>query len=79
MNEGFLIYKKLNENSKNEENNIYTSDDDLMRIKFCMANELFEVKAEKEESMSDIKNKFLEIFLREKLMEKKKKDILIII
>ena len=72
-NEGFLIYKKLNENSKNEENNIYTSDDGLMKLKFCMANELFEVKANKEESICDIKNKFLEIFFERKTYGEKEK------
>ena len=72
-NEGFLRYKQLNENSQNEENNIYKLDDGLIRIKICMANELYEIKADKEDSMGDIKNKFLDIFFEEKTYGEKEK------
>ena len=72
-NEGFLRYKQLNENSQNEENNIYKLDDGLIRIKICMANEIYEIKADKEDSMSDVKNKFLDIFFEEKTYGKKEK------
>ena len=72
-NEGFLRYKQLNENSQNEENNIYKLDDGLIRIKICMANEIYEIKADKEDSMSDVKNKFLDIFFEEKTYGEKEK------
>ena len=62
FNEGYLRYKQLKENSQNEEN----IDGDLIRLKFCMTNELFEMKVNKDDYMRDIKNKFLDILFEEK-------------
>ena len=62
FNEGYLRYKQLNENSQNEEN----TEDDFIRLKFCMANEIFEMKVDKDDFMRDIKNKFLDILFEKK-------------
>ena len=67
--EGYLRYRQLTENTQNEENVI----DELINLKFCMANELFELKVDNEDLMSDVKNKFLDIFFEEKDYGEKEK------
>ena len=64
-NEGYMRYKQLIGNKK-EEKNIKKINDGLLRLKFCMANEIFEMMVEKEELMVDIKNQFLEMFFEKK-------------
>ena len=70
FDEGYLRYRQLTENSQNEENVII---DELINLKFCMANELFEIKVDKEDLMIDVKNKFLDVFFEEKDYGEKEK------
>ena len=67
---GYLRYRQLTENSQNEENAII---DELINLKFCMANELFDIKVDKEDLMMDVKNKFLDVFFEEKDYGEKEK------
>ena len=67
--EGYLRYRQLTENTQNEENIV----DELINLKFCMANELFELKVDNEVLMGDVKNKFLDIFFEEKDYGEKEK------
>ena len=69
FDEGYLRYRQLTENTQNEENIV----DELINLKFCMANELFELKVDNEDLMSDVKNKFLDIFFEEKDYGEKEK------
>ena len=62
-NEGYLRYKQLTENVQNEKNNI---NDKSLKLKFCMANEIYEILVDKEELMEDVKNKFFELFFEKK-------------
>ena len=70
FDEGYLRYRQLTENSQNEENVII---DELINLKFCMANELFDIKVDKEDLMMDVKNKFLDVFFEEKDSGEKEK------
>ena len=70
--EGYLRYKQLKEN-ENKENKIENNDDNIFILIFCMANELIYLNANKEDLMSEIKNKFLDIFLKEKNYEDNEK------
>jgi hypothetical protein len=62
-NEGYLRYKQLTENVQNEKNNI---NDKSLKLKFCMANEIYEIFVDQEELMEDVKNKFFELFFEKK-------------
>ena len=65
-NEGHKRYKQLIGNKENEENLLSNLSNNLLKLNFCMANELFEIIVNKEELMGDIKNKFLELFFEKK-------------
>ena len=65
-NEGCKRYKQLIGNKQNEENILSNLNNNLLKLNFCMANELFEIIVNKEELMGDIKNKFLELFFEKK-------------
>ena len=65
-NEGYLRYKQLSENLKKTNNNISNIDKNLLKLIFCMANEIYEMLVDKEELFSDIKIKFFELFFKKK-------------
>ena len=60
------IYKKIN-----DEKNINSND--LWKLNFCLANDLVELKVNKTELMSNIKNKFLNEFFKKKLYAENEK------
>ena len=64
---------------KNKEENI--NKNDIINIQFYMANDLIEIKANKNELMINIKNIFLNEFLKKKnyIMNKKKNILMIIL
>ena len=71
-NEGYLRYKQLKNNKKiNDEKNINSND--LWKLNFCLANDLVELKVNKTELMSNIKNKFLNEFFKKKLYAENEK------
>ena len=59
-NEGYMKYKKLILGKKTKEE--YINKNDIINIQFCMANDLIEIKANKNELMINIKNIFLNEF-----------------
>ena len=61
------IYKKTKEENINK--------NDIINIQFCMANDLIEIKANKNELMINIKNIFLNEFLKKNCIMNKKKNI----
>ena len=65
-NEGYKRYKQLIGNKENEENLLSNLNNNLLKLNFCMANELFEIIVNKEELMEDIKNKFFQLFFEKK-------------
>ena len=52
---------------------------DIINIQFCIANDLIEIKADKNDLMINIKNIFLNEFLKKNYIMNKKKNILMII
>ena len=64
-NEGYLRYKQLIKANKiyERKNKI---DNNLWKLYFCMANDLIELRVDKMDLMLNIKNKFLNEFLRKK-------------
>ena len=72
-----LLYKKLwNEGYLKYKNKIKNSKSFLMKLNFCMTNELIEIKADKDELMTNAKNKFLDLFFsKKKYAEYEKKYI----
>ena len=65
------IYKKTKEENINK--------NDIINIQFCMANDLIEIKADKNDLMINIKNIFLNEFFKKKLYNEQEKNILMII
>jgi hypothetical protein len=76
-NEGYKRYKQLIKNKKKDDNILSNLNDNLLKLYFCMANELFEFIVDKEELMEDIKNKFLGLFFDKKNYEDNEKKYII--
>jgi hypothetical protein len=76
-NEGYKRYKQLIKNKKKDDNILSNLNDNLLKLYFCMANELFEFIVDKEELMEDIKNKFLGLFFEKKNYEDNEKKYII--
>ena len=71
-NQGFIRYKQLNKNKQK----ISNVDKNLLSLKFCMANNIYEIFVDKEEMFEEVKNAFFELFFKEKKYgEKEKKYI----
>ena len=70
-NEGYMKYKKLILGKKTKEE--YINKNDIINIQFCMANDLIEIKADKNDLMINIKNIFLNEFLKKKLYNEQEK------
>ena len=66
-----MKYKKLILGKKTKEENI--NKNDIINIQFYMANDLIEIKANKNELMVNIKNIFLNEFLKKKLYNEQEK------
>ena len=64
-NEGYARYKQLINGKKIIPGKNKTKSN-FLKLNFCMANDLIELKAEKKDSMIDIKNKFLKEFFKKK-------------
>ena len=77
-NEGYLRYKQIISDKKivEEKNN---DNNDLWKLNFCLTNDLIELKVNKSEFISDVKNKFLNEFFKKKFMQKMRRSILEII
>ena len=71
-NEGYLRYKQIITDKKivEEKNN---ENNDLWKLNFCLTNDLIELKVDKNEFISDIKNKFLNEFFKKKLYAENEK------
>ena len=71
-NEGYLRYKQIITDKKivEEKNN---DNNDLWKLNFCLTNDLIELKVDKNEFISDIKNKFLNEFFKKKLYAENEK------
>ena len=72
-----MKYKKLILGKKTKEENI--NKNNIINIQFYMANDLIEIKANENELMVNIKNIFLNEFLKKNYIMNKKKNILMII
>ena len=70
-NEGYMKYKKLILGKKTKEE--YINKNDIINIQFCMANDLIEIKADENDLMINIKNIFLNEFLKKKLYNEQEK------
>ena len=65
--EGYLRYKHLKDNTNEENTNIIINEEiNKLILNFCMASELIYLNVDKDDLMLDIKNKFLDIFLKQK-------------
>ena len=71
-NEGYLRYKQIITDKKivEEKNN---DNNDLWKLNFCLTNDLIELKVNKSEFISEIKNKFLNEFFKKKLYAENEK------
>ena len=71
-NEGYFRYKQIITDKKivEEKNN---DNNDLWKLNFCLTNDLIELKVDKSELISDIKNKFLNEFFKKKLYAENEK------